>query len=612
MYLNITKNDWACDIEADSLTPTVIWCLCAVNILTKEEVILRGHEEIKAWVDARTAEKAKLIFHNAIGYDAPSLNRILGCTITIARLVDTLVMSMLYSPSLDGGHSLGAWGVRLKYPKGEFNDFSHLSPEMIEYCLKDAHLCRLIYIELVKRMLRAKFSETGLELEHRSWQLIQTQKKNGFAFNIVEANILYGKLRTLENEIRDELYTYWPPVLQVVATYKRPYKQDGGQSAQLVRHIEQYERVEIFEDRGEYEVYDYVCFNIGSPPQRIEKLVELGWRHAPDEVTKTGNPKPTDKGRLVPSLVKFVEDSGRPEPKLIARWMEINARANMINTWMEAYNEQSGCIHGNLWLANTLRFKHSGPNTANIPAVRIGKEGSPLLGLEGAFTYEARDLWVTRSRSSRRLVGVDAKGIQLRVLAHYLNNPKFSEAVLEGDPHSYNQEIGGFSTRAIAKTFIYAFLLGCGDAKAGSIIGGSTRDGREVKTRFIGNFPGLRELLDRLEREIERTGRIRLCDGTPIIVSHMHTRLGYLLQGDESRIMKKASILTDREVRRRGLDVLKVCDVHDEHQFDVLKAHVDPFLELLPPSFSEAGKFFNYRVPIDCSTAVGTSWSRTH
>ena len=192
-------------------------------------------------------------------------------------------------------------------------------------------------------------------------------------------------------------------------------------------------------------------------------------------------------------------------------------------------------------------------------------------------------------------------------------NIVFTEAVLEGDPHSYNQEVGGFATRAIAKTFIYAFLLGAGDAKVGQIIGGSTRDGREVKARFVGNFPGLSDLLDDLERQVERTGRIRLCDRTPIIVEHPHTRLGYLLQGNENRIMKRAAILTDRFVRRRGLDVLKVGDIHDEWQNDVLKLHSEEFAtDICPRAFALSGQFFNYRLPIACDAKIGLAWAETH
>lgn len=307
-----------------------------------------------------------------------------------------------------------------------------------------------------------------------------------------------------------------------------------------------------------------------------------------------------------------METSGLEEPKLIARWIETNSRANMVNTWMEAYNDDTGCIHGSLWLANTLRYRHSGPNTANIPAVRLDNRDAPLLAEEGAFTYEARDLWTVRS-SDRQLVGVDAKGIQLRVLAHYLNNPEFTEAVLAGDPHGYNQKIGGFATKPIAKTFIYAFLLGAGDAKTGEIIGGSSRDGREIKKRFIGNFDGLENLLNDLERQVERTGRIILCDGTPLAVDSPHTRLGYLLQGDESRIMKKAAIFTAEEVYKRKLDVIKVGDIHDEWQSDVIKNHVEELTEDVYPSvFARSGEFFRYNLPIECDSKVGMTWAETH
>jgi len=610
LYLNFTDKYWACDIEADDLSATTIWCLCAVNIVTGEEISRDTPQRIKSWVDDRLAEGCKFIFHNVIGFDAPTLNRLLKTKIGMNSLIDTMMMSMLYSPSLDGGHSLGAWGNRLRFPKGDFHDFSHLSDEMLEYCLQDARLCRRVYIELVRRMIRSKFSEKGVELEHKAWQLIKKQKDNGFHFNIKEANILYSRLRQLEQEIKDKILDYWPPKLEIVGRYAKHSKADGTPSAQYIRHVEQYPEVRKVEDGG-YVVLNYVAFNIGSPDQRTEKLLELGWKPKQDERTPTGKPKATAKGHLVPSLEKFVQDSGREEPRLIASWIEINARANMINTWIEAYNDRTGCIHGSLWLANTLRYRHSNPNTANIPAVRVDKEGSPLLGLDGVFTYEARDLWTCRS-SDRRLVGVDAKGIQLRVLAHYLNNPDFTKAVLDGDPHSYNQQIGGFSSRAIAKTFLYAFLLGAGDAKVGQIIGGSTRDGKDVKSRFVNNFPGLDNLLRKLEREIERVGRIKLCDGTPVLVTAIHTRLGYLLQGDESRIMKMAAILIDQEVRKQKLDVLKVCDIHDEHQYDVLEKDVEAFKAILYKAFRKAGELFEYNIPIDCSVEVGLTWSQTH
>lgn len=615
MYLPKTREElsryWAIDIEGDNLPSTIVWCLTAVNILSQEEVKLAGRQEIEEWVNHQTNERNYFVGHNIIGYDAPTLNRLCNTRLTMSNIVDTFLMSMVYSPSLTGGHSLDSWGKRLKYFKGNFTDFSKFSEEMLEYCLQDARLCRRIFLALVQRMNKVGFTEQGLELEHRSWQLVKKQQETGFFFNIKEANILYAKLRQEEETLKEKIYEYWPPTLEIVKVCKKPFKNDGTRSANFERHNREYNKVVVRKEDGEYDCYDYVSFNIGSPAQRIEKLLELGWK--PKEKTPTGNPKPTNKGQLTPSLVQFVETSGREEPSLIAKWIEINSRANMINTWMEAYNETTGCIHGTLWLANTLRYRHSNPNTANIPAVRLGGDDSHVLfGADGSFTYEARDLWTVRS-GNRSLVGVDAKGIQLRVLAHYLNNPDFTEAVLDGDPHSYNQTIGGFGTRAVAKTFIYAFLLGAGDGKVGEIIGGSTRDGRDIKRRFVDNFPGLGELLQSLQTQIDRTGRIILCDGTPLLVQHPHTRLGYLLQGDESRIMKKAAILSAREIQVRKLDVLKVGDIHDEWQSDVFNDHITELTsEVYPTSFAAAGEFFNYRLPIACDSKVGKTWAQTH
>mgnify|MGYP003664557383 CR=1 FL=1 len=60
------------------------------------------------------------------------------------------------------------------------------------------------------------------------------------------------------------------------------------------------------------------------------------------------------------------------------------------------------------------------------------------------------------------LVGSDAQGLELRVLAHYINDPEYTKEVLEGDIHTTNQLAAGLSTRDEAKTFIYAlWCWGC-------------------------------------------------------------------------------------------------------------------------------------------------------
>lgn len=610
---------WAIDIEGDGLPSSRVWVATAKNVGTGEELRYTDYSALRAWIEGRLQEGCFFIAHNGIEYDFPTLNRVVGTRFTIGRLIDTMVMSMVYSPSIAGGHGLGAWGERLRFPKGEWSDWSRYSLEMEDYCMNDTRLLVLVFKALVNRMTKVGFSEDGLDIEHRSWQLIRTQKKNGFKFNKEEAHVLYSKLRGIENDIRQSVYEYWPPRLECVFTGNKSRKADGTHSANYLRHIAQYSDVRERDD-GKYDCFENVYINLGSPSQRVSKLVELGWQ--PREFTKPskshprGQPQPLKKGKLSPSLEEFVSENDVPAAKLLAKWIEINARANMINTWIEACDDRSGCIHGSLWLANTLRYRHSAPNTANIPAVRLAKDANgiehPVHGEAGVWTYEARDLWMVRA-DNRVLVGVDAKGIQLRVLAHYLNNAKFTESVLSQDPHSANQAAFGLPSRSLTKTITYAVLMGSGDALTASTAKISIQEAKDVKKMFFSQVPELPKLIASLKKQAEDTGRIILCDRTPIIVKHPHMVIPYLLQGDESRIMKKAAILADLEIRKKKLDVLKVGDIHDEWQNDVLRDHSEEFaFGVCPRAFNGAGRHFNYNLPVDCDAKIGLTWAETH
>lgn len=615
MYLTPTENHWACDIEADNLLDkaTTIWCVGLINLSTKEKIECRSREEFTAF--QATHAEAIYVGHNFVSYDAVMLNRFWKSSIPISRIVDTFVLSQLYNPNMAGGHSLEAWGRRLRYHKAEHKDFSCFTEEMMKYCMRDVMLTGLLFIRLGERMRQVGFTERGAEIEHKAWNIIQNrQKKAGFPFNYEKAQELYVSLRAKEESLKREIYKLWPPVLEVVATYKAARKKDGEYSAQHVRHRAQYPRIRELDD-GRYEVFDWVAFNLGSPMQRIEKLIDLGWR--PVNLTKKGNPKVDED-----ELLAFAESSGKPEVGYLAKWIVTNSRANMINTWLEAYNEKTRAIHGNLFIASTLRYKHSSPNSANIPAVRLKKDenGHDQIQYEeaGAYTYEVRDLW-TAGDSDWSLVGVDGKGIQLRVLANYAYSNEFAARVLDGDPHSNNIKVLGLQNKAAAKKFLYTTLMGGGGAKLavdqaqfGTIL--TAKQGNELKDKLIASIPGFGDLIKKLQKELEETGRITLCDGSRIIVPSPHMVIPYLLQGDESRLMKQAMIYIDEEIVRHGLrkSVIKVADIHDEHQYRVRNEALSIFTEIVLPCFIRAGESFDYKIPIEGDYKIGQTWSQTH
>jgi DNA polymerase I len=254
---------------------------------------------------------------------------------------------------------------------------------------------------------------------------------------------------------------------------------------------------------------------------------------------------------------------------------------------------------------------------ANIPSVRLDKDDKPIRGAEGYYTYEARDLWTHRGkRGGRKLVGVDAKGIQLRCLAHYLADDNFTAAILAADPHAANRDAWGFTPdaagRRLAKTILYAIVMGAGDGRIASEAGISVKDAKAAKKLLFDRVPGLPTLIQRLKREFDRTGRITLCDGSKVAMKSSHTVIPYLLQGDESRIMKLAAIYIDAGIRKNNFDVIKVGDIHDEHQYDCYTPHIEGFIKLCEESFKKAGEFFKYKLPIECDAKVGETWAETH
>lgn len=591
--------------------------MCWKNVLTGETGECRTHEEIQAFFEEHP--DALFVGHNILKYDAPHLVRLLGVKLSVRNCIDTLVLCTLYAPSLAGGHSLKAWGQRLGDYKGDFNDWSRLSEEMVVYCHQDVAVTAQLFVRMMKTLERIGFTERSLEIQHQFTVIVTRQHNNGFYFDGQRALAFYQELRQIEEDLELEIQRAFPPKLECLGQYKQAYRKDGCHTLQYERHRELYEEVRIHSD-GTYSVYGRTPFNLGSPKQRVEKLVELGW--VPQEFTEKtksgggGTPKPFDKGKLSPSLEKFLEDKDVPEVKLIARWMSVNGRANMIKTWLDNWNEDDSCIHGKLFVADTLRLRHQAPNTANIPAVRVNKAGEVLRGLDGFFTYEARDLWC--ARPGRVLVGTDAAGLELRMLAHYLNRPAFTEQVVGGDPHQFNADTVGI-TRPQAKTLIYAIMYGASGAKVGKTLGlpvffrggrEVSPEGDEIKNLFLDRL-GLGDLIEECKAEMNN-GRIILCDGSMVVCPSPHAALNYKLQGGGARVMAQGAIILERTIRRLRLDSIKVGDIHDEWQYDVNPDDAEEHARLSVEAIVQAGVTLGLNVPLDGESKIGKTWAETH
>ena len=289
---------------------------------------------------------------------------------------------------------------------------------------------------------------------------------------------------------------------------------------------------------------------------------------------------------------------------LIRDYLMLQKRISQIESWMEAVGKD-GRVHGKVITngAVTGRMTHSSPNMAQIP-----NAGS-------IYGPECRECWSVEEGNV--LVGCDASGLELRMLAHYMKDDGYVRTVTEGsskegtDVHTVNQHSAGLPTRDAAKTFIYAFLYGAGDSKIGSIVGGTAKDGERLKSKFLKQTPSLAKLLERVKKQSTK-GWVPGLDGRRIWVRSEHAALNSLLQGAGAIVMKKALVLFHDKIKKYKWPVKLVANVHDEFQFECPPDIAELAGLAAKMSIVEAGEYFKLRCPLDGEYKIGRNWKETH
>jgi len=538
------------DIETDSLNATKIHCIVA-----------RSYEgnKVKAWVGQECSEFASwsqqidtFVMHNGISFDAPVLNRLLGCNIKLNQIRDTLIESQLYNPIRDGGHSLEAWGKTLGFEKGDFHDFSEYSPEMLEYCKRDTEVTRLVAQKLEKE--GKAFKSKAYELECKVRAIVDKQQKNGFAFKLKEAMILQAQLQ-------DELH-------------------------ELERKAEEDFEPNVIELKTKTK---YIPFNIASRKQIAERLQAKGWK--PKQMT--------DKGNVIINEA-VLSKIDMPEAKMFNRYFLLQKRTGLIKSWIMACEEDNR-VRGKVMTLRTItgRMAHAVPNMAQVPAIY-----SP-------YGRECRSLWTVDDEFKYRLVGVDASGLELRCLAHYMNDPEYTNIVLTGDVHTANQEAAGLDTRDQAKTFIYAFLYGAGAAKIGKVVGGGPKKGQQLINKFLNNMPALKRLREQVAMW-SVNGTVPALDGRLLHIRSEHAAVNTLLQGAGAIVCKQWLVHIMERVIKAKLNVRLVASIHDEYQFEVAIPDIERFCKLTKEAMTQTTKTLKMKCELDCDYKVGKTWADTH
>lgn len=572
------------DLETDGLLPqlTKIHCMSLYDDAWGDVApVLYVGDEIDSAV--KLLHDQPVSAHNAVGFDLQVLNRFYP-DIRPSYVFDTLLISRVQFPH-ERHHSLMEWGKRLGVAKDDYTGgWEEYNPDMGSYCVQDC----VVQIALTKHLMETldDKADEWIDLETEVAKIIDEMCREGHRFDVEGAYKLLDQLLAEEKEVEEEIRrtapSKWLPTSVFVP--KRDNKRMGYVEDAKVTKLE------------------YTEFNPGSDKHIAKWLMDEGWQ--PYNYTKSGQPMTNSD---------VLDELDFPLAKLITKWKGFDKKRSQLEGWIKA--ERDGYIHGTIITngAYTGRMTHRNPNMANV-------DSDPRL----------RALWLPDEGDV--MVGIDAEGLELRLLAHYLaplDGGEYGRAVVDGkqedgtDAHTKLQNILGLKRRNSAKTFIYALVYGAGNAKLGATVckdqgraigpHAMMKVGSVARNKATSGIKGLNHLTTVVKDCHSKQGWVRGLDGRILYTKSAHAALNTLIQAAGAVIMKRALVIFYFEkLRKSGLRARFINNIHDEWQLSVHPDDADEVAKLGCQSIVEAGEYYNLNVPMAGSYSIGNNWSETH
>lgn len=340
-------------------------------------------------------------------------------------------------------------------------------------------------------------------------------------------------------------------------------------------------------------------FNIGSPKQLSQVLFEK-LKLTPGKKTKTGF---STDNEVLEKLKKE-----HPIADLILSYRELTKLKSTYVDSLPQLVKEDGRIHStfNQALASTGRLSSINPNLQNIP-IRTERGAR----VRKAFAAEKGKL----------LLSVDYSQIELRVLAHYSEDPNLIRAFQEDlDIHTATAaEVFGVKLtevtsdqRRAAKAVNFGIAYGQGAFGLAENLGIPRSEASDIIKRYFTRFSRVQNYIEDTIASAKAKGFVETLDGRRRYIDELKSGNGMIqkfgeraainapIQGTAADIVKKAMLEIDQKI-----ELPMLLQVHDELIFEGSKAQVEKDKASIVSMMENVVKL---KVPLKANAAVGTDW----
>ena len=350
-----------------------------------------------------------------------------------------------------------------------------------------------------------------------------------------------------------------------------------------------------------------VTFNINSPKQLGDVLFN-----------QLNLPKPVKygKGKMISTAVDVLEELSETHevPRLVLDYRQLSKlKSTYVDALPALIDSKSGRVHTtfNQTGTTTGRLSSTNPNLQNIPIrTELGRE------IRAAFIAEP----------GCSLLSADYSQIELRLLAHFSEDPLLVEAFRNGDDiHRLTaSQVFGVPPMLIdaehrrrAKAVNFGIVYGLSAFGLSQQLGIDQREAKKFIDAYFEKYAGVRRYIDRTLEETRKERSVKTLFGRtrpiPDINSKNANMRGFAertavntpLQGTAADLIKLAMIQIDEELRSRKLKSRMLLQVHDDLLFEVPENEIELIRGLVREKMESV---HNFSVPLLVELGVGPNW----